>query len=307
MRSPRPRSAVSFLLAVASRGSRLLFIGGLGALAAAVLLVAVPRRRSVESQAPLSTEKRSPEKPRFSPDEAARAYLDEAERYGRSGRLPPAVDVLAKARELKISDPSLNIRLLRLREEFEIAMALRKAQSLLEAGESKQAAEMAKELLERDPSNARAVEILAAVRRSRTARAASPEQRPVASRTHRTSREGVLNVTSSPPGMVYLDDDLIGRAPLKGRNVAPGTYTLQVRARGHRPYETSIKILPGRETALVVPLVAESQGSSGAGSAEKVKETLSWPSMPPFPARPSPFETPPPPVLGSELARVRHR
>ncbi len=127
-------------------------VGGLAALAAATLLVLVPARRAAPPE-PAVVEKRLPEEPAFSPDEAGRAYLEEAERYARSGRLAPAADVLAKARELAISDPGLNIRLLRLREEVETAAALRKAQSLVEAGETKQAAEAAKELLDRDPSN----------------------------------------------------------------------------------------------------------------------------------------------------------
>ena len=192
--------------------------------------------------------------------------------------------------------------MLRLREEFETAVAVRKAQSLMEAGDGKQAAEVAKELLDRDPSNADAVEILASIRRSRAPRAVAPEPPPAATRSHRVPREGVLNVTSNPPGMVYLDDDLIGRAPVKGRNLAPGNYTLQVRAPGHRPYETSIKVSPGRELALVVPLVSDSPAANGNGFDEKDKEPSGRPPAPAFPPRPSPFETSAPPPSASPPA-----
>ena len=123
-----------------------------------------------------------------------------------AGRLAPAADVLAKARELKIADPALNIRLLRLREEVETAAALRKAQSLVEAGETAQAAEMAKQLLDRDPNNADAMQLLATIRRTRAPRPPARPSPPGPGRTAgaaaRTSRPatGVLTVSSNPPG-----------------------------------------------------------------------------------------------------------
>jgi serine/threonine protein kinase len=287
-------------LAPPARGGRALFaIGGLAALAAATLLVVVPARRQAPPEAPVVVEKKIPDKPAFSPDEAGRAYLDEAERYARSGRLAPAADVLAKARELRITDPALNIRILRLREEVESAAALRKAQSLVEAGETAQAAEMAKELLDRDPSNAEATELLATIRRSRAPQPAPEPDPPRPARMARAApRDGALTVSSNPPGMVYLDDDPIGRAPLHRRAVAPGTYTLQVRAPGHRPYERSIRVAPGREVAMVVPLVsnppppAERKGEDPKEAALPAAAPAETPPTPEPPA-------PPPPVVAS--------
>jgi serine/threonine protein kinase len=272
------------------RGGRLLFaIGGLGMLTAVLLVIVVPWRWPVAPGAPAVIDVPAPERPKFSPDEAARTYLDEAERYGRSGRLAPALDVLARARELDISDPALNIHLVRLREEFETAVALRKAHALVEAGESQQAAEMAKVLLDRDPSNAQAVEILAAIRRARLPRSAVPQARRLAARGRKPLREGALSVTSSPPGLVYLDDELIGRAPVTARNLTPGIYNLQVRAPGHLPYESSIRVSTGRARAVAIPLRSESPVAVEPRT--DVKGPAS--SEPIFPARPSPFETPP--------------
>ena len=128
----------------------------------------------------------------------------------------------------RFPDPGLNIRLLRLREEVETAATLRKAQSLVEAGETKQAAEVAKELLDRDPGNTAAMQLLAAIRRPGSPdRRAEVEPPPtVAPSRSRPAppRDGVLTVTSNVPGMVYLDDDPIGRAPfLDDRRTRRGT------------------------------------------------------------------------------------
>jgi serine/threonine protein kinase len=274
-----------------ARGGRILVaIGGLGALAAAAMLIWSPSRPPPE---PPVVEQRASEKPAFSPDDAARAYLEEAERYARNGRLAPAVEVLAKARDLRISDPGLNIRLLRMREELESAAALRKAQNLVEAGDVKEAAEIAKGLLDRDPNNAQAVQLLATIRRT-TRPARSPEPPPApASRSRPAPRDGALTVTSNPPGMVYLDDDPIGRAPVNRRNLAPGTYTLQVRAPGHRPYETSIRVAAGRELSMVVPLVSnappEARQSPGIRPLPPLTTTRSVPAeAPPAPAASAP-------------------
>ncbi len=269
------------------RGGRLLFaVGGVAALAAAAVVVLVPARRAPGPEVPAIV-RPAPEKPAFSPDEAGRAYLEEAERYARSGRLAPAADVLAKARELRIGDPALNIRLLRLREEVETAAALRKAQSLVEAGETAQAAEMAKQLLDRDPNNTGATELLAAVRRTRAPRPAAPAEPPPVARVARAAvRDGVLTVSSNPPGMVYLDDDPIGRAPLHRRAVAPGTYTLQVRAPGHRPYEKSIRVAAGREVAMVVPLVSEPAAPPPASRLPPAMAAVASPSETPAPPAP---------------------
>jgi serine/threonine protein kinase len=281
-------------------GGRVLFaVGGLAALAAATLLVLVPARRSAPPE-PAVVEKPLPEKPTFSPDEAGRAYLEEAERYARSGRLAPAADVLAKARDLAISDPGLNIRLLRLREEVETAAALRRAQSLVEAGETKQAAEAAKDLLDRDPGNTAATQLLAAIRKAREPKPPAEVEPPVAvapSRTRTAPRDGVLTVSSSVPGMVYLDDDPIGRAPFHRRSVAPGNYTLQVRAPGHRPYEASIKVAPGRELAMVVPLVSERPPAASRSQDEpKEPAPITRAAPPPLATtRAAPVEAPAPP------------
>jgi serine/threonine protein kinase len=112
------------------------------------------------------------EKPSLPLDEAARAYVDEAERLARDRQLGSALDMVRKARELKIADPALNIRLARVGEEIETTIALGRARALLAAGQPRQAIEAALIILDRSPDNAAAQQLVTAARR-----AAAPARR----------------------------------------------------------------------------------------------------------------------------------
>ena len=164
----------------------------------------------------------------------------------------------------------------------------------METGELKEAAEMAKGLLDRDPNNAQAVQLLATIRRNRPAKPPEPPPppapAPAASARARPARSrGCADGELQPARHGLPGRRPIGRAPLNRRNLAPGTYTLQVRAPGHRPYETSIRVAAGREVSLNVPLVSDSPPPS------EEREPIR-PLPPLTTTRSPPPEAPPPPA-----------
>jgi hypothetical protein len=61
-------------------------------------------------------------------------------------------------------------------------------------------------------------------------------------------------VSSEPPGLEYLDDDLIGRSPILGHAVREGHHSLQVRLEGYQPLQRSVEIAPGKESVVEVDL-----------------------------------------------------
>jgi serine/threonine-protein kinase len=87
-----------------------------GAAAWAVRLIPRPQPPGANVAGP-------PSRPGFPADEAARAYLDEAERLLREQRFGAAGDLVARARALEIADPALTIRLVRLHDDIATATA----------------------------------------------------------------------------------------------------------------------------------------------------------------------------------------
>src|SRR5262249_32827524 len=69
-------------------------------------------------------------------------------------------------------------------------------------------------------------------------------------------REGTLTISTTPPAMVYVDDEPIGRSPLS-RQIPIGPHKVQVRSHGYRPGQADIKVAAGQTVALVLPLVVE--------------------------------------------------
>jgi serine/threonine-protein kinase len=274
-----------------------LALTGTAALAVAAVFV-VPALRPPAAPPPAEVLPSPPPKPGFSPNDAARAYLDEAEKFSQSKRIGPALDMLAKARELKITDPNLNIRLIRFGDELETISTLRKAQTVLGGGDNKQAIELAKQVLDKDPDNTEAVQVIAAARRARAPQPAPTPAVAVAVRRPVKVQNGFFTLTSVPAGMVYLDDEPIGRTPIRKRSLAPGTYTVQVRAQGYRHYENQVKIGPGKDVVLNVALPADpALAKVGQPLAEnKEKETPAPAPAPAPPPAPTPEPTRPKPV-----------
>jgi hypothetical protein len=112
----------------------------------------------------------------LSADNEARTYLDAAEQFAGEKRFEPAFEMVAKAGLLKIKDPALNIRLTRMRYAVTSALWLNRASNHLERGQWASAMDAAKAVLEVDPANSAAAEILGKARTG--AEAAADPARP---------------------------------------------------------------------------------------------------------------------------------
>jgi serine/threonine protein kinase len=235
-------------------------LAGLGiAVAAAAALALFSRGRGEPSRPPEApSAAAAPAAASAAPGDnaAARAYLEEAERLAAAHRFAPALDLLAKAKDLKISDPALNIRLSKMSDGLERDALLARAQKLLADGDQRGAVELAKRVLDRDLENAAAARIIASAREAREAeakaRAAATATRPKPE--PKAIRDGKLSVTSEPAGIVYLDDEPIGRSPIRFRAVREGQHSVQVRLEGYLPIERAVEIAPGKESALALNL-----------------------------------------------------
>jgi serine/threonine-protein kinase len=221
-------------------------------------------------------------------DEAARKYLDAADQMVAEKRLEPALQMLGKAAELKIRSAELNIRLTQLRDAVTTAALIKQAETHLQQKEWGAAIDAAKNALDRNPESAEAVRIIA------SGRSSSAPPAPPVDRSREQRREGTLTITTSPPAMIYVDDEPIGRSPLS-RRVPAGAHRVQVRSHGFRPGEAQIKVAPGQTVALVLPLVSEPALPATTLPAPVERPAARRPSPEPPPA-------PPPPVEGSAPA-----
>jgi tetratricopeptide (TPR) repeat protein len=232
-----------------------LALAGLGiALATAAALALFSRGRKEPSRAPEGPRAAAaPAAAAPGVNDAARAYLEEAERLAAARRFAPALDLLAKARDLKISDPALNIRLSKMSDGLERDALLARAQKLLADGDRREAVELAKRVLDRDLENAAAAQIIASAREAREAEVkasaaakAKPEPKAI--------RDGKLSVLSEPAGVVFLDDEPIGRSPIRLHAVREGQHSVKVRLEGYLPIERTVEIAPGKESTLALNL-----------------------------------------------------
>ena len=65
---------------------------------------------------------------------------------------------------------------------------------------------------------------------------------------------GQIAVNSLPPGaFIHLDDKRVGTAPLK-RSMPTGKYKLKLALKGHKEFEKTIQILPGKELSETIRL-----------------------------------------------------
>jgi serine/threonine protein kinase len=211
--------------------------------------------------------------PALSDDETAGRFMDAAERLASQERFDPALHMLTKAGELRIKNVELNIRLAQLRDQFATAALVNQASHHLKQHEWNLAIDTAKNALDRNPDNVEARRIIDAAR-------AGEVLRPSARREVR--RAGTLSISTTPPGMVYVDDEPVGRSPLS-RQLSVGSHKVQVRSHGYRPGEAAVHVSPGQTVTLVLPLVADAalQGGEGAGGGQVKKASLiTDPSLP---------------------------
>ncbi len=93
-------------------------------------------------------------------------------------------------------------------------------------------------------------ELIAAIRESAVRLLEDPEE------------PGSVRVECDVAGAtVYLDDELLGNAPVNRAGVAPGTHTLRVEADDHLPWRRDVEVSPGVRSLVQVALEAEPQGT----------------------------------------------
>jgi hypothetical protein len=280
------------------------------ALVAGATLVALVARRSLPPPAVLPPVSVAPPRsapPALGPDDSAAAYLDAAEKLVEEKHFDPALDLVAKARALSITRADLNIRLTRLHYALTTAALMRKASQSVNDRNWRGAIGAAKDLLDREPENQQAIQILATAREA------------LAPRTTEVSkgREGFISISTTPPGMVYVDDEPIGRSPIRARSIPSGRHTIQVRAPGYRATETEVKVAPRQTVTLVLPLAAErvashsrppiieSDGASGvAEPAGPIDGEGEGPSSRPRPVTPPPEVVPAAPASVDAVAKA---
>jgi serine/threonine-protein kinase len=238
--SVQPRRRLPWKWPAVGAGAVVVLVGTLAGLRVGPF---APSRPPVATVAP-------PVGPGHTDDEAAIAYLDAAEKLTLEKHFDPALDMLAKAGELRIQRPDLNIRLARLRHTVATSALLHKARASADESDWRAALTAARGVLDRDPENSEARQLVASARAALEMRA--PERAAA-----RPGREGAVTITTKPPAMVFLDDQPIGRSPITRHPVAAGSHVVRIGASGYRSTEAEIKVSPRQNLALVIPLTAE--------------------------------------------------
>ena len=84
----------------------------------------------------------------------------------------------------------------------------------------------------------------------------TPSATPLATTDPETSdmqapaQPGVLSVTSEPSGLLFVDGRLIGRTPITGARVQPGTRSVRIIQPGFVTFEQTITVEPGATASL---------------------------------------------------------
>jgi serine/threonine protein kinase len=225
-------------------------------------------------------------------DDSARTYLEGAETLAKEKRFELAAEVLGKASKLQIKSADLNIRMARLSDVIVMGGILKKASSFLKDKDYRRAIDASKAALDRDSENADAIKILSMARTGLQ----PTEVERTGGKAKERAHDGTLTITTTPPAMVYVDDEPLGRSPITRHPITAGFHTVQVRAQGHQPNTSKIKVASGQAVSLVVPLAIWTAGSR-AGSDEDGPPPFRLPT----PASPrsgipaSPTESPPAP------------
>jgi serine/threonine protein kinase len=175
------------------------------------------------------------------------AYLDEAERFLQQQQYSPAREMLAKAKEEQTQDAELVIRRTRLLLRAERESLLSKARMALQLNDVPGALEASKQVLDLEPTNADALALFAEARKL--------DAPAVSARTRQKVRTGTLDLTVEPGGMVYVNDEPLGLAPLSQYALPHGRHRLEVRLAGYIPLERVLRITASKHTSLALKLV----------------------------------------------------
>jgi hypothetical protein len=216
---------------------------------AGVITAAALNGRSAKHAEPIKVAAAPAPAPSGSDDVLAQKYLEVAGTLRKQKRFDLAQEVLKESSQLQIKSPELNIQIAKMADAIIVGGSLKKAESLVKAGDWRGAMEASKVALDRDADNAEAIKILAVARTGFQTAGVEQGAKP---KDH--SLMGTLSVETTPPATVYVDDELIGRSPIRRRSIRAGDHMVQVRAQGYQPATSTINVVTGRNLALVVPL-----------------------------------------------------
>jgi len=80
--------------------------------------------------------------------------------------------------------------------------------------------------------------------------ATTPVAAPAGSVADSVTEPGLLFVSSTPWGYVYVDDSLVGESPQAALALTPGQHVIRIVQEGFEPYEGAIEVVAGEEMRL---------------------------------------------------------
>lgn len=271
---------------------------GAGILAGAGGIVWFGKSRQVESTTvaapqpapaapkPAAAPAPAPAQPAQNAEADARFYVEEARRLVGEQKFGPAAVLVAKAKALNPSDPRTNVGIAELEEEAEVGARLAGAQQALADGDLQRASSLAKLVLDKEPTQPRALELLKQIH-ARTEPVRPPT---VAGRM----REGTVRVEAPAGSRVYIDDVPVGEAPIARYMLSAGKHRVEVRRDGYRPDVRELEVYP-RQSYVVSAHVEEK---------EQVQVALQQAQPAPRPEpRPEPRAEPKPAPVAAEAPK----
>jgi eukaryotic-like serine/threonine-protein kinase len=224
-------------------------------------------------------------------DAEARTYLDAAEQFVTEKRFDAAFEMVNKAGQLQIKDPALNIRLTRLRYAVGSQLWLSRASTSLERGEWAAAIEAAKSVLQVDPNNAAATEILAQAQAGIEAPAAArPAAPPEETGEERPVRRPPQHRTTAAEPTAGRRPEIAAPIEEPARRPTPAV-AMRTAAESAAPVDPFSDAPPARPAAPPPP--------KPAASLPAAKPAAPLPAPKPAASSPAPRPTPPPPVAAA--------
>ncbi|MFT7520812.1 MAG: serine/threonine protein kinase [Kiritimatiellia bacterium] len=164
------------------------------------------------------------------PDSAAGAYVQEGRRLIEQRQYTRALEMLQKANELDPQKPTIVIELAQLTDTTRRAVSEARAKRHIEAGDLKAAREIVRNLYDHDPLDPGATALLSTIQK-----ATANHIQSVAT--------GTLQLSTVPPGVVFIDDTSYGLTPVR-LSLAAGEHRIDVRLAGHKTYSKIIMVAP---------------------------------------------------------------
>ena len=81
--------------------------------------------------------------------------------------------------------------------------------------------------------------------------ATTPVAAPVEGAADSVTEPGLLFVSSTPGGYVYVDDSLVGESPQAALALTPGRHVIRIVQEGFEPHEEAIDVIAGEETRMI--------------------------------------------------------